>query len=431
MTTELLSFFNCITEFTGYFLCISLFFNFNLKRTLPLCYGIITFLWSFISFTSNRVFIMLTPIIGIIILFFTVPKSYKKKYMTISVLSICVSDFLQSLVSIIICLHWDYEIFFYDSYNTLAYLPKLVTLILIATFTFLLCKLQQLNNFNFVDFEIYQIISLIIGIVCCDILIASNISLSYNHKDYKGILISIAIIFLHTIYVFSCFWFTYIQCKNLQLKNMEIQYQYILKSQKLYFENIIKKNQETKKYRHDLHAHLLAMQAIAEESNNKEMLTYLEKMIKPISKHSVSYTGNFVLDSIINELKTTMDENEISFEYNGILHLRENIVIFDMCSLIYNSLLNAIEGCNRLENTPKRIIMEVETNHQNQKIRIHVYNTCIYNKNAQNIDILNSSKPDRAAHGIGMKNMRDTVQKYNGYIQFFIESSWFHMQAIV
>lgn len=431
MTITFLTFLSCITEFTGYFLCISSFYNFSLKRTLPLYYGTIILLWSFLFFTSSSILIMLTPILSIIISFFTISISYRKKYITICIMAICVSDFLQSLVSIIISLLWGYEIFLYDSQSPLTYLPKLITLILIAAFALLLYRLKQLNNFSIVDLEIYQIISLVIGIVCCDILIASNISLSYSYKNYKGILISIAIIFMYIIYVFSCFWSSYLQYKNLQLKNRENQYHYILKSQKLYFENIIKENLTTQKYRHDLHAHLLAMQAIAEKSNNEEMLTYLKEMSKPISKHSVSYTGNFVLDSIINELKTAMDEKGISFEYSGILHLRENIVIFDMCSLIYNSLLNAIEGCNRLETSPKSIIMELETNKQNHKIRIHIYNTCIYDKDVPDIQKLDSSKPDRIAHGIGMKNMRDTVQKYNGYIQFFIESGWFHMQAII
>lgn len=431
MKTHFFVVLGCLTEFTGYFLFVSMFNSFNLKRRIPFTLVSLSLLCGSMLFSANDILIMLTPIIMTIIPILCVSKSKRKKYIATCVLSICISDIIESIVGILISFKLGYGIFLYDSYNSIVYLPKLTTLVIIVVFVFMLNILRQMDYFVNVEFETYQIISLTVGIVCCDILIASNVTLAYNYKDYKGILVSVAVIFLFIIYLFSCFYFLHLQYKNQELKNREDRYNYIIKSQKLYFENVVKKNRETQKYRHDMRAHILAMCAIAEKSKNEEMLEYLEKMEKPISKHGVSYTGDFVLDSIINELKTVMDEKGISFEYNGILHLRENIVIFDICSLLYNSLMNAIEGCERLECENKSIFMEVETNRRDGRIRIHIFNTCIFNEDICDIHSLNSSKSDGDIHGIGMQNMREIAGKYNSYIKFFVESGWFHMKVVI
>ena len=93
--------------------------------------------------------------------------------------------------------------------------------------------------------------------------------------------------------------------------------------------------------------------------------------------------------------------------------------------------MNAIEGCERLECENKSIFMEVETNRRDGRIRIHIFNTCIFNEDICDIHSLNSSKSDGDIHGIGMQNMHEIAGKYNGYIKFFVESGWFHMKVVI
>lgn len=141
------------------------------------------------------------------------------------------------------------------------------------------------------------------------------------------------------------------------------------------------------------------------------------------------YTGNSTIDAVINDLKTRMEQEEIKFEIDGILVLREEIEIFDLCNCIYNVLLNAIEACEKLEKTERKIHMNF-ANFQN-KIYIKVNNRCLSTKEEHDIKELITEKEDKENHGLGTKNVLETVQKYNGNVTYSTKSGWFTAEIVI
>ena len=431
MLSAIYSLIVCLIEYTGYYLILHLCYSFEFKRNYIKNLIIVGPIWLCAFISSNSILVAIAPMLCIVLSFFVLQEKSFINYISMCLLAICICDCLDAIISVIFCLQADYESYLNILHETQLVLPKLITLVIISVFTILYRHHTSINALSSLSLTKNQILYLILGVICFDILISAIIAQSYTYNDYKGFIIRISIIVLYITYGLLLYCTVSLRLKNIQFKYNEFNYQNLLKSQQQYFDNIVQKNVEPPKLRHDLKAHLTSLYAIAQESNNTDMINYLNEMIEPLSNASVAYTGNFVLDSIINELTSIMDQNNISFEFNGLLHPRNEIIIFDICSLIYNSLQNAIEGCELLKQQTKTIIFEAETDNSTQKIRLHVYNTCVYNKDIYDITTLPTTKTDSDNHGIGMKNIRDIVLKYNGYVSFYIESGWFHVKIVL
>ena len=62
-----------------------------------------------------------------------------------------------------------------------------------------------------------------------------------------------------------------------------------------------------------------------------------------------------------------MEEKGIDFDFEGICGVREEIKDFDLCTVFYNLLKNAIEACEQVDSSKKRITVKVK---QLKKIRL-------------------------------------------------------------
>ena len=93
------------------------------------------------------------------------------------------------------------------------------------------------------------------------------------------------------------------------------------------------------------------------------------------------------------------------------------------CTIISNLLNNAIEACEKIQDD-KRII-EFEIAGYNSQIFISVCNSydmeSIINQKQKFI----TTKEDKLNHGIGLENVRRTVNKYDGYMRIFQENERF------
>ena len=197
------------------------------------------------------------------------------------------------------------------------------------------------------------------------------------------------------------------------MKEREISYQYMLRSQSEYFDSLMKNDAEMRKLRHDMRAHITALQELATENKDDKVLEYLSGMeVKTNLTNTKRYTGNNAVDAVINELTRQMDENGIEFNFDGIINVREEIKDFDLCTIFYNILMNAIEGCMAVEGADKKTI-SVKVKNIGDKLGISIENETILEKIPET-GILVTTKEDKVNHGFGTMNVKEVVSKYDG-----------------
>ncbi|MBO4864023.1 MAG: sensor histidine kinase [Eubacterium sp.] len=249
-----------------------------------------------------------------------------------------------------------------------------------------------------------------------------------NTNEY--VVMCICAMLMLFLFIIIMIWQSYVLRKNMSMKEREISYQYMLRSQSEYFDSLMKNDSEMRKLRHDMRAHITALKELISQNDNEKLLEYLSRMEEKTNlTKTIRYTGNNAVDAVINELTRQMDENGIEFKFDGIISVREEIKDFDLCTIFYNILMNAIEGCMAVEGADKKTI-SVKVKNIGDKLGISIENETILEKIPET-GILVTTKEDKVNHGFGTMNVKEVVSKYDGIYDNSIKGGKFIADIII
>lgn len=243
------------------------------------------------------------------------------------------------------------------------------------------------------------------------------------------IIMDILLLVLMNLYVWYLFSF---QSRNKKLrteleirkKQSELQYQY--------YERVEKQYLSSRKMIHDMRNHLQAIEALKEQDGVKGK-EYIKDMYQMLDSFAlVSYTKNRMLNIILNEkakeAKKLGIEMEVRIGEINLGHIRD----MDITTIFANLLDNALEAAG---NTKGKRQIQVRADVFHEFVAVRIRNT-FSGKNRRDLqrnrpedttekDILQnlgseglsqkSMKTGMRAHmGIGLENVRRTLEKYGG-----------------
>ena len=174
--------------------------------------------------------------------------------------------------------------------------------------------------------------------------------------------------------------------------------------------------------RHDMKNQLLALQSLAKNHCHDELLQCLNDILSAFDDQTVfSHSGNVVVDSILNfKLQEASKLNaEITLDINLPKDLQ--VPAFDMATILGNLLDNAIDALKAIE---ERRMISVKIKHSRGQFIIKISNTFngIVIERANN---LVTKKKDDINHGLGIKNIKNILEKYDGSIDIEYNSTTF------
>ncbi|MDU7965048.1 MAG: ATP-binding protein [Clostridium perfringens] len=190
----------------------------------------------------------------------------------------------------------------------------------------------------------------------------------------------------------------------LLLSNMSLMFivSKIIKNNKLKLENEFIKDKLEMEYK----------------GNNKETgirKKYIDSLNLEIDKLNLGFnTGNEVLDVILNNKREKCVENNISLKVFIDFSKVNFIEYFDICTIFSNCIDNAIEACKKIKDNNNRYI-SLKCNCVNNFYIIKIENSKTNKIKKLNGDFL-TDKKDKFLHGIGLKNIKLALEKYNGEI---------------
>ena len=240
--------------------------------------------------------------------------------------------------------------------------------------------------------------------------------------------LSVCLVIVGIIFVALILWQSQIEKKALQYKMENEYYQLCLKRQETHIREIVENDQKIRRFRHDVNAHLTALEQCVQTNDIQQLKSYVERMRAETRKLEVrKFTGIGVVDAIVSEWYQKAENKGITWEWDGVLGPTE-MEVFDLCVIFSNLLSNAVEAAEQVEDGRERKI-SVLCGTFRDRICIRVSNTC--RNNPGNKTRHGTTKSDYKNHGFGLMNIRNTVTNANGEFEIREEQGLFTAEIIL
>lgn len=178
---------------------------------------------------------------------------------------------------------------------------------------------------------------------------------------------------------------------------------------------------------HDLKHQIAAMRSIKSPEEREKYLREVEESVNIYD--SMVKTGNEVLDTVLTEKSLFCAASNI--KVNCIADGR-NMDVFDpvdLYTVFGNAIDNAMESVKQLENQDMRMI-DVLVYVRKQFLIINIMNP-IGNRLEFDGDVPVSTKARNGYHGFGLKSIRHTIEKYNGFMKIDTAENIFSLKILI
>lgn len=185
---------------------------------------------------------------------------------------------------------------------------------------------------------------------------------------------------------------------------------------------------EARALRHDFRHHLLAIRGLLEANKLTELSAYLDQLSSIEAEgQRPQLCKNMAVDAVAAYYDALAQENRVNMTW--FLDLPEELPVaeIDFCSVLGNLVENAIIASAELEE-PKRWVEVVS-----QEVTAHALGINVRNSFAGEVAFGRDGLPKthKRGHGIGLRSVVTTVQRYNGGFDAHAKDGEFFAGAIL
>ena len=222
--------------------------------------------------------------------------------------------------------------------------------------------------------------------------------------------------FLAILFLFACFRQQIATNRSLQLEKEKNEFSLFVKLQSDHYDELIKKNDELRRFRHDYNYHMRVLGSYLHKGQLEDACTYLDSISKSYDASETHlYSGRPFIDSIIDDFKTKAVSEKVSWTFDGRI---PNLPVKDcyaLCTILSNLIKNAIEACQKVDSNP---FVDISVGWLGSYISVTIKNSC-----SSDSSLSETSKGSRENHGWGLKNVRRTIESNNGVLDISIIDS--------
>lgn len=167
---------------------------------------------------------------------------------------------------------------------------------------------------------------------------------------------------------------------------------------------------------HDFKNHMILLRNYLDKKEYDRASEYLDEITKPIEKLSnYTHTGCEMLDLAINIKRSEAEQKGIQYTVESDREIHPNIDENDLGNIFFNLLDNAIEACEKIEESDKWIRIAIKKKKQ-------IYIMKVENSIGKPIILQEgkyiTEKDNKECHGLGMKSVESSVRQYGGDVKW-------------
>ena len=219
---------------------------------------------------------------------------------------------------------------------------------------------------------------------------------------------------------------------ELEALNKDLKYE--LDSCKWQMEEISKQDEEirtlhqnTRKLKHDMRNHLMVLASYINSGDMENAREYISGILDKLNAvRSYVETANPLLNHILNDKLEICSKEGIDVKVSVGKAAFDRMKGIDFSAVFANAIDNAIE-CERSE-ANKEIVIDVYENKGYDVISVkNRISASVLDVNPE----MRSTKEDHEKHGFGVKQIKETVELYDGMTDFYEENGFFIVNIFI
>lgn len=203
-----------------------------------------------------------------------------------------------------------------------------------------------------------------------------------------------------------------------QLKQYEVEWTYL--------EQLEKKEEKNSEFIHNVNHHFMAIGELARAKHCDQIVNLLEELKVTLAQNErIIYANHKVVNAVLSEKMSEAMELQIDFDaYVEPGTGFGSVTNSDWVIMLGNLLDNAFDAVKECKGEKRRIILRIYMEQQGKVCVVKIVNYFtkkpLYRKTG-----FVSTKQVKGVHGIGVKSVENTIEKYGGYLQCLIEEECF------
>ena len=178
-----------------------------------------------------------------------------------------------------------------------------------------------------------------------------------------------------------------------------------------------------RKVRHEMANHISNMRGLLELGHMEELEKYMRQWDSSVQSVEMAFaTGNPVTDVVVNDRCRTAKEKQILFSSAFAFREEWHIPAYDMGIVVSNLLDNAIRAAEQMPEAER--FVSIRLAEQDPVILI----TC---ENSYDPDAANDERRKSEWHGLGLKNVREIAERYDGGIRIESDGQVFLVKVLM
>lgn len=219
------------------------------------------------------------------------------------------------------------------------------------------------------------------------------------------------------------------------MRQVNKEYRYMLMEKQLdmqlsHYKQLAESRSHIREIWHDFKNHIQCMRILYDKGDMKSLGEYIRNLSCYEERATVLDTGNPVIDALLSNKQSVAEQEGIQFDMELLIPPRINIPPADICTILGNSLDNAIEACSRIKSPhiEKRITLSLTYN--NDHLVMTLSNTFEEKPKRRGRQFV-TWKPSPHFHGLGLQSIERTVGQYNGNMKIDIEKGIFTLKILL
>ena len=193
------------------------------------------------------------------------------------------------------------------------------------------------------------------------------------------------------------------------------------------YERAVKSDEALREFRHDYKNHMTVVTALLNSGRTQEASEYLRRVkVASGTVGRLFSTGNFIADAILNNKNAIAEEFAVHLGFSGVIPA-SGVENSDLCTVFANLLDNAIEGAKRFSGSR---YVNVEASVRNGFLTLTFENPVSGPVEIKN-NRVRTTKADGRNHGIGLRNVERTAEKYGGRMLLSCDGAVFRAEVML